>query len=113
MSGGMFAVSAVAIRGAALSLGDADVLVRAVVTLAVITTLQTLTMTAYLAWRERPELRTVVIFWRPAAVVGLMSVCGSAAWFTALTLQNVAFVRARSEGGRVGKHVGRKFRFRW
>src|SRR3546814_15526415 len=77
MSGGMFAVSAVAIRGAALSLGDADVLVRAVVTLAVITTLQTLTMTAYLAWRERPELRKVVIFWRPAALVGLMSVVGS------------------------------------
>lgn len=94
MSGGMFAVSAVAIRGAALSLGDADVLVRAVVTLAVITTLQTAIMTAYLAWRERPELRKVVIFWRPAALVGLMSVVGSAAWFTAMTLQNVAYVRA-------------------
>src|SRR3546814_8964440 len=51
-------------------------------------------MTAYLAWRERPELRKVVIFWRPAALVGLMSVVGSAAWFTAMTLQNVAYVRA-------------------
>src|SRR3546814_13344037 len=100
MSGGMFAVSAVAIRGAALSLGDADVLVRAVVTLAVITTLQTLTMTAYLAWRQRPELRKGVIFWRPAALVGLMRVVGSAAWFPAMTLQNVAYVWALGQADR-------------
>ncbi|MGE0723519.1 MAG: DMT family transporter [Alphaproteobacteria bacterium] len=93
-SGGLFGVSAIGIRGASLSLGDFDFLTRALMTLATITTLQTALMTAYLSIAERGEIRRVLREWRQAAPIGVMSVIGSAGWFTAMTLQNVAYVRA-------------------
>ncbi len=93
-SGGLFGVSAIGIRGASLSLGDGDFLARALMTLAAITALQTVLMTAYLALVERGQVTAVLRAWRVAAPVGIMSVLGSAGWFTAMTLQNVAYVRA-------------------
>lgn len=93
-SGGLFGVSAIGIRGASLALGDFDFLTRALMTLAVITSLQTVLMTGYLTIVERGETMKVMRAWRSAAPVGVMSVLGSAGWFIAMTLQNVAYVRA-------------------
>jgi len=93
-SGGLFGVSAIGIRGASLALGDFDFLTRALMTLAVITSLQTVLMTGYLTIAERGETMKVLRTWRSAAPVGVMSVLGSAGWFIAMTLQNVAYVRA-------------------
>ncbi|MCC7274768.1 MAG: hypothetical protein IT561_19015 [Alphaproteobacteria bacterium] len=94
-SGGLFGVSAIGIRGASLSLGsEVDFLARSLMTLAAVTTLQTTLMIAYLAAAERGEITRVLRAWRQAAPVGVMSVIGSAGWFTAMTLQNVAYVRA-------------------
>lgn len=94
LSGGCFAVAAITIRAAALSLESGDFLVRALMTLAFMTALQTALMIVWLAWRERDELFKTVTYWRPAALVGLMSVLGSVGWFSAMTLQNAAHVRA-------------------
>ena len=43
---------------------------------------------------DRPALLRTIRLWRAAAPVGILSVVGSAGWFTAMTLQNAAYVRA-------------------
>ena len=93
-SGLFFAVSAVGYRGASLSLGSGDVLLRAGTTLAVVTAFQTLAMAVYLAWRERGQIAAVLRNWRIAGLVGITSMIGSFCWFTAFTLQNAAYVNA-------------------
>jgi drug/metabolite transporter (DMT)-like permease len=46
-------------------------------------------------WRREPgQLRASLVNWRIAIWVGLVGVAGSAGWFTAMTLQKVAYVRA-------------------
>lgn len=92
-SGGLFGVAAVSIRAASLSLGGEGFIMPAAFTLAVITTLQTLILGAYLLWRERAQLRLVAVTWRRAAPVGVMSVVGSGGWFVAMTIENAAYVR--------------------
>ena len=94
LSGIFFSISAVGYRGASLALESGDVALRAGVTLAIVTTVQTLTLAAWLAWRERGQIMAVLRAWRVAALVGITSMIGSFCWFTAFTLQNVAYVNA-------------------
>ncbi len=93
-SGVLFAFSAVGYRGASLSLGGGDVVLRAGLTLAIVTASQTLAMGAWLAWRDRAQLRAVIAAWRVAGLVGVTSMIGSFCWFLAFTLQMVAYVKA-------------------
>lgn len=93
-SGVLFAISAVTYRGASLELGGLDPALRAGVTLAAVTTSQMLGMAAWLAWRDRAELRAVWQTRRVAGLVGLTSMGGSFCWFFAFTLQNAAYVKA-------------------
>lgn len=93
-SGVMFAISGVGYRGASLSLTTGDSFQRALVTLACVTTFQLISMALWLAWRERGEIARVLAAWRVAGLVGLTSLVGSACWFTAFTLQTVAYVNA-------------------
>jgi len=93
-SGVLFACSGVGYRGASLSLSEGDVLLRATLTLACVTAGQTLVMAIYLRGFERGEIRRVCAAWRIAGVVGITSMIGSACWFVAFTLQNVAYVNA-------------------
>lgn len=93
-SGLLFAMSGVGYRGASLSLASGDTLLRAVVTLACVTLFQTLALGAWLLWRERGEIGRVFAAWRVAGLVGITSMIGSVCWFTAFTLQTVAYVNA-------------------
>ncbi len=93
-SGVLFAVSAVAYRGASLQLGDLEPILRAAVTLAVVASLQMIGMGLWLLWRDRAELRAVWAARRTAVFVGLTSMGGSYCWFLAFTLQNAAYVKA-------------------
>ena len=93
-SGGLFGLSAVAYRGASLSLVEGDVFLRAATTLAFVTAFQALTVLAYLRLREPGETGRMLRSWRSAAWIGLVGMLGSLAWFTAFTLQNAAHVRA-------------------
>lgn len=92
-SGACFALSAVGFRVAALSLQLDDAWVAAAYTLGWATVLQTLLMGGYLAWRERAQFRLIGGVWRPALLAGFASAAGSIGWFTAMTLQAVAYVR--------------------
>ena len=94
LAGLLFGVSAVSYRGAALSLPEGGVILRAGLTLAAVTTLQAAGMTAWLAWRDRGEIGRVARGWRATAPVGLTSVLGSACWFAAFAMQSAALVKA-------------------
>lgn len=93
-SGALFAVSAVCYRGAALSLGEAPVLLRSGLTLGAATTWQTFILGAWIAWAEPGQVAAVGRAWRVAALAGITSMVGSFAWFTAFALQNAAYVKA-------------------
>ena len=93
-SGTVFGVSVVAYRSASLSLDGPNVLMQAAMTLACVTTFQTVFMLVWMAWKDKSEITQVLKTWRSSGLVGLASVFGSACWFTAMTLQQVAYVRA-------------------
>ena len=94
LAGAAFAVAAVCYRGAALSLPDGTILERAVATLAVALTVQTAAMGLLLRLREPGTLTAVLAVWRLGAAVGALGALASAAWFSAMTVQNAALVRA-------------------
>jgi drug/metabolite transporter (DMT)-like permease len=93
-SGALFGISAVAYRTASLSLGHEGFLIPAAFTLACVTVYQTGVMTLYLVWREPGQLRRVAQNWRPSLWVGVVGVLGSIGWFTAMTIQSAAYVKA-------------------
>lgn len=93
-SGAVFGVSAVAYRSASLSLDGSGPIMNAAVTLACVTTFQTLFMLVWMAWKDAGEIVQVLRSWRTSALVGISGVLGSACWFTAMSLQQVAYVRA-------------------
>ncbi len=105
LAGTAFALCSVCFRGASLALNiDADAQIngmpglslaeRAGFTLAVTLTLQTVLMGIYLALREPEQVAKVVRSWPIAVWVGLIGSVSSICWFTAMTLQNAAIVRA-------------------
>jgi drug/metabolite transporter (DMT)-like permease len=93
-SGAVFGISAVAYRKAALSLDGPGPVMQAAMTLACVTTFQTVFMLVWMYWKDKREIVEVVRTWRSSSLVGIAGVLGSAGWFTAMTLQQVAYVRA-------------------
>ena len=93
-SGAFFGLSAISYRGASLSLGDHGFLIRAAYTLACVTVFQTLVMAVYMRLREPGQVTAVFRAWRVAAWAGVSGMIASACWFTAMTIQNAAYVRA-------------------
>ena len=92
-SGGLFAISAVGFRSASLSLAPASYLMSAGYTLLFAQALQTALLGGWLAWREPGQLAAVRANWRVASLAGVTGTLASAGWFTAMTLQIVAYVR--------------------
>ncbi len=93
-SGAFFGISAVSYRGASLALDDVGFLMRAAFTLACVTVFQTLVMAIYMRLREPGQLSAVFRSFRVSGWVGLSGMLASAGWFTAMTIQNAAYVRA-------------------
>ncbi len=94
MSGAWFAVSVVCFRGASLALSDGGYLERAGFAVAVAVTLQTVLMSLFLGLREPGQMTRALGTWRISLWVGVTGMLASACWFTAITLQNAAVVRA-------------------
>jgi drug/metabolite transporter (DMT)-like permease len=93
-AGAFFAVAAVTIRKASLSLDVGDFATRALFSLSVMNCIQIVVMAIYLRWREPGQISKVIEHWRPSVLVGLTSFAGSAGWAMAMTLQSAAYVRA-------------------
>lgn len=94
LAGAGFALASVWIRASSKSLGDAPAVFRALVTLAAMNTIQMLVNGTQMLVTNADDVRAVARTWRSSAVVGVLSVIGSAAWALAVTLQNAAKVRA-------------------
>lgn len=94
IAGALFGVSAVCYRGASLEVAADAPLLRSLITLAAVTTMQTLGMALWLTLREPQEIGRVLAAWKTAGWIGLTSMAGSYSWFTAFTLQNAAYVKA-------------------
>jgi drug/metabolite transporter (DMT)-like permease len=94
LSGTLFGIAAVAYRAASLSLGGPNFLMQAGFTLAATILLQTAAMLAWLIWRERDELVRIAAAWRPSLLTGMAGAAASFGWFSAMTLQQAAVVKA-------------------
>jgi drug/metabolite transporter (DMT)-like permease len=93
-AGFLFAFTTVFIKLGNRSVAAPSVVVRALFVLVLTNTLQTLMQGAWLAWREPAELRKAFTTWRSSSLVGTLSACGSACWFTAFAMTEVALVRS-------------------
>lgn len=93
-AGAFFGVSAIGYRAATQTLASPDALLRAAVTLAAVTSFQTVAMALWLRLAEPGELTRVLGQWRRTALVGVTGMLGSLGWFVAFALQNAAYVRA-------------------
>jgi drug/metabolite transporter (DMT)-like permease len=92
-AGGVLGLAAIALRAASKSLGDRPGVVRALVSLAAMNSIQTVLHGGYLARREPDQIRKALVHWRSSAIVGVLSVTGSACWAIALTFGKAAQVR--------------------
>jgi len=93
-SGLFFALSAVGYRGAVLALGEGNLALHAGLTLAIVTTFQSVAMMFWMRVREPGQITTVLRQWRIAGLVGLFSMLGSYGWFVAFGMQSAAYVFA-------------------
>ena len=96
LSGALFGVSAVGYRGGSLTLAadDQHFLMQAGYTLVWALAMQTVAMLIYIKLREPGEIKRIAKAWKVASIVGAAGALGSVGWFTAMTIQNVAYVRA-------------------
>ena len=92
-AGAGFAVAAVSIREASLSLNLEGFILPAAMTLLWVTLIQTVVMGVYMIVRERAQIAAIFRNFKFSFLVGLTGVLGSMAWFNAMTLQNAAYVR--------------------
>jgi drug/metabolite transporter (DMT)-like permease len=87
-----FGLTAVFIRGASSSL-EGTAVDRALITLAVMLTVQASVQGVAISQSRTASLTAVRRAWRQAIGVGVLSLAGSAAWALAMTLENAARVR--------------------
>ncbi len=93
-AGALFGFCGVSYRAASLSLGMGPGLEPAITTLTLSIIIQTGLLLIYLPLREPGELARLQRAWRVALPVGMTSMLGSAAIFTAFTMVQVAYVNA-------------------
>ena len=93
-AGALFGICGVAYRAASLSIGVTPPIQPALTTLTFSVSLQTILLVIYLLLRETGELSKLAREWRIALPVGITSMLGSAAIFTAFTMVQVAYVNA-------------------
>ena len=93
-AGALFGICGVAYRAASLSLDLGSGLQPALTTLTFSICIQVIILAVYLRLREEGEISRLALAWRRALPVGITSLLGSAAIFTAFTMVQVAYVNA-------------------
>lgn len=93
-TGAGFGISAVCYRAASLSLNADGVFISAAYTLVTVLVIQTVLMGLWLVWREPEQIVKTVKAWRMSTLVGIVGALASIGWFTAMTIENAAYVRA-------------------
>src|SRR5664279_5315997 len=85
-SGTMFALSAIAYRGAILALNIPDFVLAATFTLTVGLVVQAALLSLYLALRDPQVLRAIMRAWKPSLFAGFMGSFASEFWFLAFAI---------------------------
>jgi drug/metabolite transporter (DMT)-like permease len=93
VSGGLFAIAAVAFRGGISALNDTDFVPAATLTLAVSLALQSALFSAWLVLRSPGVLGRVLRSWKESLPAGFLGAFASEMWFLAFAIQNPAKVR--------------------
>ncbi|EDP65801.1 membrane protein [alpha proteobacterium BAL199] len=97
LSGLFFALASLFLRRASLSLGDPDFLTTASMTLVTVVSIQTVLLGGYILATRANELPTIGRAWKACLFVGLTSAIGSGGWFTAMTIERAAYVKAMGQ----------------
>jgi hypothetical protein len=93
-SGFLFALTTIFIKLGNRAIPGEDIVIKALFAVVLTNTMQTLMQGAWLAWREPAELRKTFTTWRSSMWAGTLSACGSACWFSAFAMTEVALVRS-------------------
>ncbi len=93
-SGLGFALAALSLRRASLSLGDPNFLATAALTLVAVIAIETVLLGAVIAFRDPKQFAVMRGKLRIGTFIGATSMLGSVGWFTAMTLEQASYVRA-------------------
>jgi drug/metabolite transporter (DMT)-like permease len=93
-SGLCFALASLSLRRASLSLEINNFQLSAGMTLVTMVTIQTAMTASYVAIKNARQFAAMIQHWRACLFVGLTSALGSIGWFTAMTLERAAYVKA-------------------
>ena len=94
LSATALATSVISFRMAINSFDEAEFLIRASVTAAIVIVGQALGLIAYLHAFRRSELKAALVLWRPGMAAGLFGSIATITWFIAFALHRAAPVRA-------------------
>lgn len=97
LSGLGFALGSFFIREASLSFEDNNFVLTAAITLVVVLSFQTIGLGLYIMITQPRQFHTIIKLWRPSLFVGFTSAVGSIGWFTAMTIQRIAYVKALAQ----------------
>lgn len=93
VSGGLFGLTAIGVRGGVLELPFGSGVTRAMTALAVTQGMQTILIVAFLALRNPDALRGMLRFWRQSLGAGFLGAFASMFWFTGFAMTSAANVR--------------------
>ncbi len=93
-SGLGFALAALSLRRASLSLGDPNFLATAALTLVTVIAIETVLLGVIIAVRDREQFTAMRGKLKIGTFIGATSMLGSVGWFTAMTLEQASYVRA-------------------
>lgn len=94
LSGSLFGLSAVLFRGASHSLFSIDYMLTSSFTLLIAIVIQTLILTFYILLTDIKQFYLLYFNWKDGLIVGFFGAFASICWFYAMSVQNVAYVRA-------------------
>ena len=94
LSGSLFGLSAVLFRGASHSLFSIDYMLTSSFTLLIAIGIQTLIITFYILLTDIKQFYLLYFNWKDGLIVGFFGAFASICWFYAMSVQNVAYVRA-------------------
>jgi drug/metabolite transporter (DMT)-like permease len=97
LAGLCYALGSFYIRQASLSFGHPNFAFTASVTLVTVITMQTAGLGLYILVTKPRDFLAIARLWKPSLFVGVMSAFGSMGWFTAMTIQRVAYVKALAQ----------------
>ncbi len=93
LSGGLFGLTAIGVRGGVLALPFGADVTRAVTALAITQAMQSVLIVAWLALRDRAALRGMLRLWRQSLGAGFLGAFASLFWFTGFAMTSTANVR--------------------